>query len=92
MDLKISVIVGLVIGIILLGAMLPTALTAFYKTKTDVAGHEYGFDSHNIAIATDLNVTNDLATSAIFKLFPLFAALGGVVLLIGIGLKHSGYI
>ena len=92
MDLKIGVIIGLVVGVILIGAMLPTALTGFYNVKSAKAGHEYGYDGAGKAITTDLNVTNDAATSAIFQLLPLFAVLGGMALIAGVGLKQFEYI
>lgn len=92
MDLKLGVLLGLVIGCILIASMLPSALTAFYKTPSDAAGHAYGYDAYGKAITTDLNLTNDAATSAIYKLFPLFAVLAGMTLVAGIGLKHAGII
>lgn len=92
MDLKIGVIISLIVGCILVAAVLPTALTLFYKEKSDVSGHVYGYDAYGKAIATDVNTTNDAATSAIYKLFPLFAALGGMTLVIGVGLKEFGAI
>jgi hypothetical protein len=93
MDLKIEVIIGLVVGVILIGAMLPTALSGFYNVKSDVADHPYqGYDVNARPIANDLNVTNNAAVSAIFKLLPLFAVLGGMALIAGVGLKQFGYI
>lgn len=92
MDMKIGVIITLVIGVVLLGAMLPTALTSFYNVKSDKANHPYGIDAAGAVISTDLNITDNSAVSAIFRLLPLFAVLGGMTFLAGIALKESGII
>ena len=64
-------IISIVIGAVLIASMLPTALSAFYKVNT--GWFVYGGGSTG---------TNDTATVAIFNLLPLFAVLGGLVLMI----------
>ena len=64
-------IIAIAIGAILIGAMLPTALDAFYDTNTGF--FVYGGGSTG---------TNDTATVAIFKLLPLFGVLGGLALMV----------
>ena len=86
------VVIGLAIGAILLASILPTAMQGFYNVKSNKAGHVYGRDASGSAIVTDLNITDDTATSAIFQLLPLFAVLGALVTLMAIALKDSGFI
>lgn len=76
-------IIAITVGAILLGAMLPTALDSLYGTATATNNQAHGFDQNGKTIATDLNVTNDDATIAIWNLLPLFAVLGGMALLAG---------
>ena len=71
-------VIGLAVGAILLGSMLPTALDSMYGVQTADSNQAHGFDSKGVAIATDLNVTNDGSTIAIVNLLPLFAVLGGL--------------
>ena len=85
-------IIGILIGSILLASLLPTALDTIYGTQTATNNQAAGLDSNGKAIATDLNVTNDDATIAIWNIFPLFAVLGGLGILVSIGLKEYGYI
>ena len=79
MNLKIvGILVALLVGAILLSALLPTALNSIYDVKTATNNQANNLDANGKAIATDLNVTNDDASIAIFNLFPLFAVLGGL--------------
>lgn len=70
-------IISMVIGAILIASMLPTALSSFYKVNT--GWFVFGGGSTG---------TNDTATVAIFNLLPLFAVLGGLVLMIAPVLKR----
>ena len=81
-------VIAIAVGAILLGALLPTALDTLYGTQTATNNQAHGFDSNGKAIATDLNVTNDDAVIAIYNLFPLFAVLGGMVLLAAFAYKR----
>ena len=89
-DLKIASVISLVIAAILLASLLPSALQMFFNQKTDTAGYIYGYDANGKAIATDLNVTNSAATSSIYKLFPLFLVLGGLVVIGAFVMKNYG--
>ena len=64
-------IIAITVGAILIASMLPTALTSFYKVNT--GWFVFGGGSTG---------TNDTASVAIFNLLPLFAVLGGLVLMI----------
>ena len=91
MEMKniITVVIALAVGAILLGAILPTALSSLYKVQTYDANQLYGYDGAGKAITTDLNVSNDGPSIAIFNLFPLFAVLGGMAILAGF--VYKGY-
>ena len=85
----------IVIGVaaILFATLLPSALSAFYKQDTNAYAHMYDIskDANGKTIAANLNYS-DTATTAIWKLLPLFATLGGMAVLVGVGLKEYGYI
>lgn len=70
-------IIAIVVGAILIASMLPTALSSFYKVNT--GWFVYGGGSTG---------TNDTATVAIFNLLPLFAVLGGMMLMAAPVLKR----
>ena len=94
MDLKITVIIGLIIAIVLLGAMLPSTLTGFYKTSSDTfrPGYTGSTDVNGKTIAANVNISVDTATAAIWNLLPLFTVLAGLTLMVGIALKEFGYL
>ena len=83
MEIKsiIGAVIILVIGAVLLATMLPTALHNLYEVKTSDANQGPNLDPNGVAIATDLNVTNDGSVIAIWNLLPLFAVLAGMGLL-----------
>ena len=70
-------VLAIALGGILVAAMLPTALDSFYDTN--VGFFTYGGTSTG---------TNDTATVAIFKLLPLFAVLGGLMLILAPALRR----
>ena len=70
-------VLAIALGGILVAAMLPTALDSFYDTN--VGWFVYGGTSTG---------TNDTATVAIFKLLPLFAVLGGLMLILAPALRR----
>ena len=70
-------VLAIALGGILVAAMLPTALDSFYDTN--VGWFVYGGTSSG---------TNDTATVAIFKLLPLFAVLGGLMLILAPALRR----
>ena len=70
-------VLAIALGCILVAAMLPTALDSFYDTN--VGWFVYGGTSSG---------TNDTATVAIFKLLPLFAVLGGLMLILAPALRR----
>lgn len=92
MELRIGWIVGFAVAAILIAAVFPTVVDNFYDTKTRTDNKMSGQDRNSSTIATDLNVTNDAATIAIFNLLPLFTILGGVAVLAGASLRQLGYI
>ena len=83
MDLKIGAIIGLVIAAILIAALLPTAMTQMYTglTKDTDFRWDNGVESGSAG-------ANDTATFAIAKLLPLFLVIGGLVVMIGVGVKE----
>ena len=72
-----SEIISVAVGVILIAAILPTALSSLYQVNT--GWFVYGGGSTG---------TNDTATVAIFKIFPLFAVLAGLLLIIAPVYRH----
>ena len=94
MDLKMGVLIGLIVGGVLLAAMVPTALSALYKTSSDTfrPGYTGSTDVNGKAIAANVNISVDTATAAMWNIMPLFTALAALALLLGFGLKEFGYL
>ena len=72
-------IIAITVGAILIASMLPTAMQAFYNVNT--GWFVYGGTSTG---------TNDTAAVAIFRLLPLMAVIGGLVLMIAPVLRRIG--
>ena len=94
---RIMTVVALVICAILLAALLPSAINLLNQQLTGKDwGAGYGatdqLDVNGKVIALNLNGTDDTASVAIVRLFPLFTVLGGMGLLVGLVAKKLGYI
>ena len=75
----IGSVIAITVGAILVAAMLPTALTSFYKVNT--GWFVFGGGSTG---------TNDTAAVSIFNLLPLFAVIGGLALMLAPVVKELG--
>ena len=70
MQISLAEIIGIVVGIILLVNMLPSAINQFYATRT------FGWNTST----TDTTGVNDTATQAIWRLLPLIGVLAAFLL------------
>ena len=75
------------IASILMAALLPLAMTQLYSSMTKDT--DYRWDN---GVEGGTSGANDTATFAIAKLLPLFTVIGGLVVMVGVGLREVGLV
>jgi len=79
----IAVIIALAVGIIMLSAMIPSALNTFYGQDTA----DWGFGTYNETSGQWESGEEDTKTTTIWEMIPMMSVVAVLLLIVGIVIK-----